>query len=121
MANPKTKRLRPAIIQEDLDAFAALKAIVGYAPANPAYTVVNGTNAKTLMDGQQTTEAQAKAAADAARDNSCAAEWAFHDYMLGAKDQVKAQFGSNSNELQGLGLKKKSEYKSKAKAKAATP
>ncbi len=34
----------------------------------------------------------------------------FHDYMLGAKDQVKAQFGSSSNELQGLGIKKKSEY-----------
>ncbi len=30
--------------------------------------------------------------------------------MLGANDQVKAQFGPSSNEYQGLGLKKKTEY-----------
>ncbi len=121
MANPKTQRLSPNTRQDDLDAFAALKAIVGYTPANPAYTIANGNNAKTLMDGQQTTEVQAKAAADAARDNACNSEWGFHDYILGAKDQVRAQFGPNSNEVQSLGLKKKSEYKSKSKSKAATP
>jgi hypothetical protein len=120
MAIDKTRRLNPSILTQDLDAFAALQAIVGYAPANPAYTIANGNGAKTLMTGQQTTEAQAKAAADAARDNAVNAEWQFHDYMLGAKDQVKAQFGSSSNELQGLGIKKKSEY-DKPKKKAATP
>lgn len=41
----------------------------------------------------------------------------FHDYMLGAKDQVKAQFGSSSNELQGLSIKKKSEYDKPTKKK----
>jgi hypothetical protein len=117
MANPKTKRLNPNILSDDVEAFYALKGIAGYTPSNPAYTIANGSNAKTLMDGQQTTEAQAKATFDGARDNAVAAEWAFHDFMLGAKDQVKAQFGANSNELQGLGLKKKSEYK-KPKAKA---
>ncbi len=40
--------------------------------------------------------------------------------MLGAKDQVRAQFGASSNELQGLRITKKSEY-DKPKAKAATP
>ena len=52
------------------------------------------------------------AALDTARDDAAAAEWAFHNAMLGGKDQVKAQFGDDSNELQSLGLKKKSEYKS---------
>ena len=33
-----------------------------------------------------------------------------HDFVLGGKDQVKAQFGPSSNEYQGLGLKKKTEY-----------
>ena len=40
--------------------------------------------------------------------------------MLDGKVQVRAQFGASSNELQGLGITKKSEYK-KPKAKAATP
>jgi hypothetical protein len=41
--------------------------------------------------------------------------------MLGVKEQVIAQFGKNSDQLQALGLKKKSEYKAPAarKAKAA--
>ncbi len=117
MAIDKTRRLSPTTLAQDLDAFAALQAIVGYAPANPAYTIANGNSAKTLMTGQQTTEAQAKAAADAARDNAVNAEWGFHDFMLGAKDQVKAQFGASSNELQGLGLKKKTEYDKPTKKK----
>jgi hypothetical protein len=47
----------------------------------------------------------------AAMDAARAAEWAFHNAMLGVKDQVIAQFGKDSNEVQALGLKKKSERK----------
>ena len=35
--------------------------------------------------------------------------------MLGAKDQVTAQFGRNSNEVQALKLKKTSEYKARTR------
>jgi hypothetical protein len=42
------------------------------------------------------------------------------EIVLGGNDQVKAQFGSISNELQGLGLKKKTEYDKPAK-KIPTP
>jgi hypothetical protein len=46
-----------------------------------------------------------------ARDNAVTAEREFHNLMLGAKDQVTAQFGRDSNEVQALGLKKASERK----------
>jgi len=36
---------------------------------------------------------------------------AFHDTILGVKDQVIAQYGPNSDEVASLGLKKKSERK----------
>ena len=49
-----------------------------------------------------------------------AAEWARHNLVLGMRTQVKAQFGDDSNELQSVGLKKKSEYKKKTSKKAAT-
>ncbi len=45
------------------------------------------------------------------RIDSAAAEWRFHEVMLGAKDQVIAQYGVNSDQVQALGLKKKSERK----------
>ncbi|HLL77504.1 MAG TPA: hypothetical protein VK421_19770 [Pyrinomonadaceae bacterium] len=62
------------------------------------------------MEAKQAAETQAAAALAAARDDAVAAEWEFHNAMLGAKEQVVAQFGKDSNEIQSLGLKKKSEY-----------
>lgn len=115
MAKNKTKRLRPAVLQADIDAFAALQAITDYSPANAAFATANGTTVKTAMETKQTDEVQKQTAADASRDDAVASEWDFHDFMLGVKDQVKAQYGPDSNEYQSLGLKKKSEYNSGGK------
>jgi hypothetical protein len=112
MAKNRNKRLRPQILQEDLDAFAALKAIPNYNPSNSAYSLENVEASKTAKETKQTTEVQKQAAADAARDASVEGEWDFHDKILGAKVQVKAQFGENSDEYASMGMKKKSEYKS---------
>jgi hypothetical protein len=40
-----------------------------------------------------------------------------HSAMLGAKVQIEAQFGPNSNEFASLGLKKKSDYKSPSRSR----
>jgi hypothetical protein len=45
------------------------------------------------------------------RDASRQAERRFHNAMLDAKTQVITQYGANSDEVQALGLKKRSEYK----------
>ena len=107
----ETKRLKPAQIAEDEDGFAALQAMSAYAPANQAYTVAAIESAYASLQAAQATEAQAEAALATARDNAVARGWAFHNLMLGAKDQVTAQFGRNSNEVQAMGLKKASERK----------
>ena len=109
MVNQAT-RLKPALIQADRDTFAALQAITGYAPANQAYALTAITTAQASLATAQQAEAQAAAAAAAARDNAVAREWEFHNLILGAKDQIIAQFGKDSNEVQAVGLKKKSEY-----------
>ncbi|MDT7780078.1 MAG: hypothetical protein QOC99_2590 [Acidobacteriota bacterium] len=62
------------------------------------------------METRQTTETQAAAALAAARDNATDGEWEFHNVINGAKTQVEAQYGENSNQIQSLGRKKKSEY-----------
>jgi hypothetical protein len=58
-----------------------------------------------------------------ARDNLAAAEWDYHNAILGTKEQAIAQFGSDSNEVQSLGLKKKSERAKPVRKKdaGATP
>lgn len=111
MARDESKRLKSSIIEDDKDSFAGLKTITNYVPANPAYTVASIQAAEDEMTAAQEAEAQAEAALQTARDNRVAAEWKYHNLMLGARDQVTAQFGRNSNEVQVVNRKKSSEYK----------
>jgi hypothetical protein len=105
------KRISPPILQADLDTLAAAHAITNYAPANITYDKEGIEVKRAALAAAQEAERVAQAASDAARDNANAAEWDFHDFTLAVKEQVIAQFGMNSNEVQSLGLKKKSEYK----------
>lgn len=121
MAKDQTRRLQPSIIQSDRDALAAISGLTGYEPANAAFTLNKLQSADSSMDAAQESETQAIGAADAARDDAVAAEWDFHNAILGAKAQVKAQFGDDSNEWQSLGQTKKSEFAKPVKAPAANP
>jgi hypothetical protein len=117
MAKDETRPLRPAQLAADREAFDALQGIDGYAPANPAYTTEKIKALHDRMDEAQREATQAQAEADAKRAAAMAAAWAFHNAMLDAKVQVDAQFGSNSDQVAAVGLKKKSEYKSPARRK----
>ena len=114
MANA-TKRLRPAQLSEDEDVLAALKAITNYAPANSAYALAAIEQAFKEYRDAQAVEVQTEAAYKGARDNAAAKESAFHGLIQGVKDQVTAQFGRNSNEVQSIGRKKSSEYKARTR------
>ena len=120
MAKNETKRLRPAQIQLNKDHFANLQKIPAYAPANPAYTTTLIGASETQLNTDGTAEAQANAAQASARDNAVASEWKHHNLMLGARDQIVAQFGRDSNEAQMVGLKKKSERKSPGRKSTKT-
>jgi hypothetical protein len=120
MGKNETKRLKPSLLRFDKDCLAALEKVAGYAPVNARYTLAAITIAHRDLANAQQTEEQANTTAAASRQNAIAREWEFHNLMLGAKDQVVAQFGRDSNEAQAVGLKKKSEYKKRArKAKTA--
>ena len=111
MAN-ESRRLTPAVLDADESAYAALQVMLDYEPANQTYSPRAVDTAYGLMKNARTAEMQAQQALDAARDNAVAQEWAFHNLMLGVKDQVVAQYGRDSNQVQALGLKKASERKS---------
>ncbi|MCE9645019.1 MAG: hypothetical protein K8S20_03385 [Chloroflexi bacterium] len=120
MAKNQNKRLAPALIQADLDAYTAWLGISTYAPANAAYAKTAVTAKYTALKTAQDAELAAQVALATARDAATAAEWDFYNTLLGVKEQVIAQFGKSSDQVQSLGLKKKSEYKAPARrAKSA--
>ena len=120
MAKNENKRISPAQLQADMDATTAIDSLPAYTPANPAYAQAAVQAILNAMQTAQQAEVNAQNALATARDAAAAAEWDFHNAILGVKEQVIAQYGKSSNEIQTLGLKKKSEYKApKPKKKAA--
>jgi hypothetical protein len=113
MAKNENRRIRPQALEADEVAFNALQKINGYVPSNPAYALATISQVFDEMRAAQVVENQLTAALATARDIANSKEWAVHNMMLGVKDQVTAQYGKDSLQLQELGLKRKSEYKSK--------
>jgi hypothetical protein len=107
-----TRRLRPSDIDRDVDTVDAIDGINNYAPSKPELSIAHLRAVEQEMKEAKKIEVQKNGEAKAARDNAAKAEHAFHDLILAAKDQVRAQFGTDSNEYQSIGLKKKSERKS---------
>jgi len=121
MAKNQTRRITSGVLRDDREAFAALQGISNYAPANQAYKTEAIKAIHDRMEDLQREAIQAETAAAAQRDAATAGEWEFHNAILGAKTQVTAQFGPDSNEVQAMGLKKKSEYKSPTRRKQPAP
>ena len=119
MAKNETKRIKPALLQTDKECFAAIETLGGYSPINARYELKGLRKMREDLSEAHQAEAQAMSAAAIARQNAMAREWEFHSLMLGAKDQVVAQFGRDSNEAEAVGLKKKSDYKTRSRKQPA--
>ena len=111
MAKNQGKRLAPAKLAADENGFAALKKIPDYSPINSSYTLDSVAAAHSALENSRSVAAEAQRRASAAREAAIAKEWEFHNLLLGVKEQVIAQFGKDSKEVQMLGLKRKSDYK----------
>lgn len=111
MALNENKRLTPIILKADQDAYVSLAGFKDYQPANPACASERLAQILEEMQLTRQKELQIEAALAAARDASRQAEWRFHNAILESKAQVVAQYGASSDEVQALGLKKKSERK----------
>jgi DNA-binding XRE family transcriptional regulator len=119
MAKNGTKRIKPSMLQTDKDCCAAIETLGGYSPVNSRYALDALRTMRDELSITQQAEAEAIAAAGVARQSAMAKEWEFHNLMLGAKDQVVAQFGRDSNEAEAVGFKKKSEYKTRTRKESA--
>jgi hypothetical protein len=105
------RRLRSTVVTADLDALSALRDLNDYRPHNPDHqTDAAAVHATALLQAREH-EARIARTLSAARDAVQAAEWALHNAMLGVKAEVTAQYGANSDQVQAIGLKKKSDYR----------
>lgn len=118
MAKDQTVFVAADVLKADADALAAIVKMTGYAPARTEFALAQLQAAASDHKAAADAFAQVEADWQTARDGNVAAQWAFHNAVLGAKQQVVAQFGDDSNEAQAVGLKKKSE---RSKPSTKTP
>ncbi|QMS87959.1 hypothetical protein HUN01_10285 [Nostoc edaphicum CCNP1411] len=113
----KTRRLRPQVISEDVTSWHGLQTIATYETTRADASATNLQQTYQAMLAQQQAETEKltlyRAAADAAR----LAEWEFHNAVLGMKEVVRGQYGSDSDQAQAVGLKKKSDHKRPSRKK----
>ncbi len=113
-----TNRLRPLLISQDIDSMHGLQTISTYdtTRTDASATKLQQAYQAMLISQQAETEKLTlyRAAADAAR----LAEWEFHNTVLAMKEVVRGQYGTDSDEAQAVGLKKKSERKRPTRKKS---
>lgn len=119
MAFYPNRRLHAHTLQTDRESFIAMQSMGDYTPANASFSSEQLVAAHKAMEAALAAEINAQNALKAARDAARAAEWDFHNAILGAKDQVIAQYGVESNQVQAMGLKKKSDRRRSPRRVAA--
>ena len=115
----KTRRLRPQNISQDIDSFHGLQTVSTYNTTRADASAAKLQEVYQAMLISQQTETEKLALYRAAGDAARLAEWEFHNAVLAMKEVVRGQFGSNSNEAQSIGLKKKSDRKRPTRSKVA--
>lgn len=103
------KRLSPNQLAEVKNAFAGLKSVDGYAPVNDDYKVSAIEPLEAALDELTVQEAQIAAQLAAVRDRIAETGTEFQQKIKGAAQQVIAQFGDDSSEIQALGRKRASD------------
>jgi hypothetical protein len=116
----QTRRLPADEIKADREALLALHELRDYKPMNTTYGAEALAALEAALTQAQQEELRLQNALAAARDATTAAAWALHTGIQGAKAQVIAQYGPDSDAIHALGLKKKSERRRPARRNGAT-
>ncbi len=110
-AQDQTRRLPPQSISQDITSWHGLQTISTYDTVRADASAANLQRAYQVMLTQQQVESEKLALYRAAADAARLAEWEFHNAVLAMKEVVRGQYGSDSDQAQAVGLKKKSDRK----------
>lgn len=106
-----SRRLRSTYLDQDIESLRGLRTIPKYPEGRPETTPAALQSAYDEMIAAQDEESETMVRAKAAADKARLAEWEFHNRILAMKELVRGVFGSDSDEAQAIGYKKKSERK----------
>jgi len=107
----KTRRLPPQAISQDVTSWHGLQTISSYDTSRTDASVDKLQQAYQAMLAQQQAETEKLTLYRAALDAARLAEWEFHNTVLAMKEVIRGQYGSDSDQAQAVGLKKKSDRK----------
>ncbi|MDZ8107422.1 MAG: hypothetical protein RM338_17635 [Nostoc sp. DedQUE12a] len=110
-AQDKTRRLPPQAISQDVTSWHGLQTISSYDTSRTDASVDKLQQAYQAMLAQQQAETEKLTLYRAALDAARLAEWEFHNTVLAMKEVIRGQYGSDSDQAQAVGLKKKSDRK----------
>ncbi|AFY49739.1 hypothetical protein Nos7524_3966 [Nostoc sp. PCC 7524] len=113
------RRLSPQVISQDIDSLHGLQTISTYETNRADASASKLQQAYQAMLTFQQTETEKLASYRAAADAVRLAEWEFHNAILAMKEVVRGQYGSDSDQAQAVGLKKKSDRKRPSRRKLA--
>jgi hypothetical protein len=99
------------VLASDRATLAALKDLPAYDPRDPAHSVATMVALDDTLTQTEIALSRARLAFDAAKAEHNKASWALHDSVVGARAEVKVQFGPESHEVHAIGLKRNSERK----------
>ena len=114
----RLSRLAPSIIAADRSILLAIQGISDYQPHNSIYSVATMQQYESNMTQAQQAVIRLQEALEQARVVEIETTHAFHDVILGAKDQVIAQYGPDATAVQIIGLTRKSDHKRPSRRKA---
>ncbi|MEH1892713.1 MAG: hypothetical protein V7K92_25790 [Nostoc sp.] len=113
-----TRRLRLQVISQDVTSFHGLQTVSTYDTTRSNASVANIQQGYQAMLAQQQAETEKLTLYRAAVDAARLAEWEFHNAVLAMKEVVRGQYGSDSDQAQAVGLKKKSNRKRPSRKKS---
>ncbi|GAX39758.1 hypothetical protein NIES4075_07160 [Tolypothrix sp. NIES-4075] len=107
----RIRRLPSQAINQDITSLHGLQTISTYDTTRADASIAKLQQAYQTMLVSQQAETEKLTLYRAATDAARLAEWEFHNAILAMKEVVRGQYGSDSDEAQAVGLKKKSERK----------
>lgn len=115
-----SRRLPSPVINQDIESYDGISFITDYTTTRKDASAQHLQQTHQAMMDCRKKELQLEIQLKAAIDESRQAEWEFHNAVLAMKEFVRGQYGSDSNEAQAIGLKKKSERKRPTRKAAVT-
>ncbi len=114
----KKPRLSARVIAADRALMVTLQSLTDYAPRNATFSLEAIQHTEARLAQLELNERLVRQQLASIRDEIIEESYRYHDQLLGSKDEVIAQYGSDSPLLKAVGRKPKSEYKRRS---AATP